>query len=77
MRTVVTNTSGNPRFLGYVPPHGATLANGAAAVVDGDLRTVLAGRRQRRSIAALDRAVQAGAITVVSEEDPSSSGVGD
>lgn len=77
MRTKVTNTSGTTRVLGFVPPHGRQLDDGADVVVDGDLRTVLASGRRRysrsREIAAMDAAIAAGTVTVEGVADPSSS----
>lgn len=77
MRTRVTNTSGSKQYFGYIPPHGAELNDGADVVVDGDLRTVLAGGRGRynrkRELAALDSDVDAGVVTVEQVADPSSS----
>lgn len=46
-QTRVTNTSGASQYLGFLPPHGKTLANGAEVVIEGDLRTILASGRGR------------------------------
>ena len=77
MRTKITNVSGADRHFGFIPPHGVTLVDGNNVVVDGDLRTVLAGGRgrytRRREIAALDSDVGSGVITVERVADPSSS----
>lgn len=47
MQTRITNVSGVSMFFGWIPPHGATLANNAEVTLDGDLFTVLAGGRGR------------------------------
>jgi hypothetical protein len=76
-RTLVTNISGEEKHFGFVPPHGVDLEDGGEKVVDGDLRTILAGGRGRysrsREIAALDAAVEDGVVTVEDHPDPSSS----
>lgn len=46
MKTQITNTTA-ARFIGYLPPHGKEVAQDEAVTVDGDLRTVLAGGRNR------------------------------
>ena len=75
MRTRILNKSGATRFFGYIPPHGAWIADGASVVVDGDLRTVLAGGRGRFSrsleLAAFTTDEDSGAITVTSMPEPS------
>ena len=77
MRTFVTNVSAVTQNLGFLPPHGKTLAAGASTTVDGDLETVLAGGRGRYSrrseIRALEEARAAGIITAHDVPDPSSS----
>lgn len=77
MRTELENTSGVERFFGYIPPHGETLADGATVTVDGDLRTVLAGGRNRysrsRELDALDEDIDNGDVVVTEVADPSSS----
>jgi hypothetical protein len=76
-RTLITNTSGGEKHFGFLPPHGVDLEDGEEHVVDGDLRTILAGGRGRysrsREIAALDAAVDGGEITSEDHPDPSSS----
>lgn len=76
-RTRVTNNSGASRYFGYLPPHGFDIANGAAILLDGDLRTLLAGGlgryTRRRELAALDDDVAAGNVAVEDVADPSSS----
>ena len=50
MRTVLINTSGKEMFLGYVPPHGATLGVFDWFVIEeGLLRSVLGSGRNRYS----------------------------
>ena len=75
MRTRILNKSGAARFFGYIPPHGAWIADGASVTVDGDLRTVLAGGRGRFSrsleLAAFTTDEDSGAITVTSMPEPS------
>jgi hypothetical protein len=77
MRTKITNTAGETRHFGYLPPHGINIAAGGEVVLDGDLRTILAGGlgryNRRREIAALDGDVAAGTVAVESYPDPSSS----
>jgi len=77
MRTLVTNTSGVSKFFGFIPPHGAQLANGANVVLDGDLATVLAGGRNRYSrkteLTSMKTAVANGDATVADLPDTSSS----
>ena len=76
-RTKITNTSGETRHFGYVPPHGTDIEDGAYVTVEGDLRTVLAGGRGRysrtRELTALDEDVDAGNVTIEELPDPSSS----
>ena len=79
MKTQVENTSGAGRFFGYLPPHGLYLDNSEEVIVDGDLRSMLAGGRGRygrkSEIAALDADCAAGnvCLTEVVEECCSSS----
>ena len=74
MKTKVQNVSGAELFLGFVPPHGVTLADDASVTVDGDLRSVLSSGRARYSrrteLAALDAALAAEHIEVSTVEDP-------
>lgn len=65
-KSVVTNT-GPARFIGYLPPHGRTLANGAVHTVDGDLRTRIAASNHspKLKLASLDTDEHAGTIHVV------------
>jgi len=76
-RTLVTNTSGATRFFGFIPPHGAQLANGAGVLLDGDLITLLAGGLNRFSrkteISALKTEIANGNVVVVDLQDSSSS----
>ena len=73
MRSVITNTSGSSKYMGFVPPHGVEVADGGTVTVDGDIRSILAGGRGRygrgRELDALDEALTAGDITVVNVED--------
>ena len=75
--TRVTNISGATKHFGFIPPHGVDLDDAESVDVAGDLRTVLAGGRNRysraREIEAMDDAVQAGDVTVEDIPDPSSS----
>lgn len=77
MRTTVTNNSGETRFFGYIPPHGVELEDGEDVTVDGDLRTTLAGGRNRygrpQELEALDADVASGDVLVTETPDPSSS----
>lgn len=76
-RTRITNNSGATRTFGFIPPHGVQLADGADVIVDGDLRTVLAGGRNRYSrkteLYALTVMAESGDILVEELPDPSSS----
>jgi hypothetical protein len=76
-RTTITNNSGERRSFGYIPPHGVTLDDAEDVTVDGDLRTVLAGGRNRYSrkteLQALDTDVAEGTILYTETADPSSS----
>ncbi len=79
MKTQVENTSGEERYFGFLPAHGVTMAAGETLDFDGDLRSVLAGGRNRYSrsteLAALDAACAAGdiALTELVEECAGSS----
>lgn len=46
-KTKIINVSGQDRFFGYVPPHGAQIANNGHVTIDGDLKTILASGRGR------------------------------
>lgn len=76
-RTRLTNNTGQTRTFGYIPPHGQSLASGAAVLIEGDLRSVLAGGRnrysRRRELTALDADIASGAVLVEAAADPSSS----
>ena len=76
-RTLVTNTSGEDKHFGFLPPHGLDLADGEDVVLDGDLATILAGGRNRFSrkteLTALQAAVDAGELAVDNLLDSSSS----
>jgi hypothetical protein len=77
MRTEITNTSGNARHFGWIPPHGVDLANGEEITIEGELRSVLASGRnrysRRREIAGLNADIQAGNVSVVEVAGVSSS----
>jgi len=66
MKTQVENTSGAARYFGYLPPHGQNLDNSAAVVIDGDLRSMLGGGRNRygrkTELTALDEDCAAGDV---------------
>ena len=66
MKTQVENTSGAARHFGYLPPHGQDMAVGAAVILDGDLRSMLGGGRNRygrkTELAALDADCVAGDV---------------
>ena len=78
MFTRIENLRQRTIHCGFIPPHGRDLIADEAVVIDGDLRTVLAGGRGRygrkTEIAGLDAAVAAGDIAVVAvhEAPPSS-----
>lgn len=78
MKTQITNTS-DERFLGYLPPHGQVLAKDESVLVEGDLRTVLAGGRNRygrpTETASLDADLENGHVTYVEVVEESSSSV--
>ncbi len=65
-KSIVTN-SGAARFIGYLPPHGKTLAHSAVHTVNGDLRTLLAGSKNsgKTKLASLDADEASGRITVI------------
>ena len=77
MRTSITNTSGEDRHFGYIPPHGKDLDDNEEIVIDGDLRTMLAGGmgryNRKREITGLDADVTTGAVAVADAPGPSSS----
>ena len=76
MKTQITNTA-DERFMGYIPPHGQILAKDESVTVDGDLRSVLAGGRNRygrpTEIAALDEDIDNGHTVLVEVVEESSS----
>lgn len=76
MKTQITNVA-DTRFLGYIPPHGQEVAKDASVLVDGDLRTLLAGGRNRygrpTEIAALNEDLENGHVTYVEVVEESSS----
>jgi len=47
MKTRIYNSSGADKFFGFIPPHGKLVESNASVLLDGDLRTVLAGGRGR------------------------------
>ena len=77
MRTKITNTSGAEQMFGFIPPHGASLADGEHTVLEGDLRTVLASGRgrytRRRELASLNNCIIGGLVAVEASAEPSSS----
>ena len=77
-QTLVKNISGEDnQFLGYLPPHGLVLDDDEEVVLDGDLRTVLAGGRNRysrsRELEALDEDIAAGRVEISQLPNVSSS----
>lgn len=76
-RTRVTNISGVTQVFGFIPPHGKSLEHAHAVDLDGDLRTVLAGGRNRygrpTELAALTAAEENGQVLVEALLEPSSS----
>lgn len=75
-KTRVTNTSGEEKWFSFVPPHGATIANGAHVDVDGDLRTICAlreGYGRRVYVNALNHALERGDVAESVVAEPSSS----
>lgn len=76
MKTQITNLVAD-RFIGYLPPHGKSVDQNEAVLVDGDLRTVLASGRNRygrpTEIAALDEDLANGYISYVEVAEESSS----
>lgn len=68
-KSVVTNNSGDDKYFGYIPPHGAMIPDGESVTVEGDLRTLLAGGRGRygrkSELAALDADEASGDVVVV------------
>ena len=49
MRTKIKNEATSAQFIGFLPPHGQLLAAQQEVLVDGDLRTILAGGENRFS----------------------------
>lgn len=76
-RTQITNNTGATRTFGFIPPHGVELTDGASVIVDGDLRTLLAGGRGRygrsAEIAAFSEMQENGDITVTELTEPAAS----
>lgn len=77
MITKFKNTSGAARYIGYLPAHGKTLADGEIIYIEGDLRAMLGGGRGRYSRAteqaALDYDLANGLCTLNDETDSSQS----
>ena len=77
MRTEITNISGEARHFGWIPPHGADLADGESVTIEGEFRTILAGGRNRYSrkseLAGLNEDIQLGRATVETVVGTSSS----
>jgi hypothetical protein len=73
MKSEVTNTSGGSRFFAWVPPHGRLLTDGQKVDLHGDLRSVLAGGRNRYSqkinLQAMDADLVAGRATLCTSEE--------
>lgn len=73
MKTEVTNVSGATRFFGWIPPHGQRLTDGQQVVLHGDLRSVLAGGRNRYTrrieLSSMDTDVAAGRALVCTTEE--------
>ena len=67
--TKVINTSGAEKYFGFLPDHGKTLADNEEITLDGDLRTALAGGRNRynrsRELTALQDACDNGELCLV------------
>jgi hypothetical protein len=76
-RTEIQNLVGQEQFFGFIPPHGRTLDADETITLDGDLRTTLAGGRNRygrpAELAAYDEAISAGDIAVTELDEPESS----
>ena len=74
--STVKNTSGVPKFFGFLPPHGRTLAANQEFTVFGDIRhqvgTNQGGERsvQRRSLVAFENALNAGHLEIVNTPSP-------
>lgn len=66
--TTITNVSGAELTLGWVPPHGVTLADDAAVTIDGDIYNLLASGLRRYSrkteLQAAKDAVSGGKVTI-------------
>jgi len=73
MKTEVTNISGAARFFAWVPPHGRRLTDGQQIVLHGDLRSVLAGGRNRYNrhieLTSMDSDVDNGRALVCTTEE--------
>lgn len=77
MITKFKNTSGGTRYIGYLPAHGKTLTNNQIIYIEGDLRSILGGGRNRYSrateMASLDYDLAHGLCTLNDETDSSQS----
>jgi len=67
LTTLVVNTSGSDRVFGFLGPHGRRLSAGAQHAEPGNLVSKVAG--DSRHFAALQRALDDGALTIVSTPD--------
>jgi len=65
--TTVRNTSGGVAKLGFIPPHGKSLANNADVTVFGDIwdRMTKGGRLNERARASFEAALLSGDIEVI------------
>lgn len=71
--STVKNISGGAKFFGFLPPHGKRLANNEEYTVFGDIRNTVVNfdrNGEKRSIAALEAAVERGDLEIVSTPAP-------
>lgn len=62
--TTVKNISGGTRVFGFLGTHGKRLENNATYTVRGDLVASLGAKKSSRGFSALERALEAGDMTI-------------
>lgn len=64
--TTVMNTSGREAVFSFIPPHGRRMAADEQLTVAGNMVDRLAKQTSNRNFKALERALDSGALTIVS-----------
>jgi hypothetical protein len=64
--TTILNSSGAEAVFSFIPPHGKRMAANEQLTVAGNIIERLAGKTSKRQFQALERAVSAGKLTIVS-----------